>query len=102
MKRKQASRLFGNQFIRFLAAGGTAALANFGSRFLISEFLAFEYAVVLVFFIGLGTGYLLSRSPRYERSYFSVMETEADRPTSHDRLFADECIPIQVVGVDPV
>lgn len=57
-----------NQFVRFLAAGGTAAVANFGSRFFFSEFVAFEYAVVLAFFFGLGTGYLLSRTYVFARS----------------------------------
>jgi len=51
-----------NQFSRFLAAGGIAASANFGSRFLFSEFVAFEAAVVLAFMVGLATGFLLSRA----------------------------------------
>ena len=38
-----------------------AALANFGSRFLFSEFMSFEYAVTAAFFVGLGTGFLLAR-----------------------------------------
>jgi putative flippase GtrA len=49
------------QFSRFLLAGGLAALANFGSRFLFSAWLEFEYAVILAFFVGLTTGFLLSR-----------------------------------------
>jgi putative flippase GtrA len=60
------------QFVRFLAAGGTAALANFGSRFLFSEFMAFEYAVVLAFFVGLGTGFILSRSYVFAPSQHAV------------------------------
>ncbi len=49
------------QFPRFLVAGGVAALANFGSRFVFSEFVSFELAVTLAFFVGLGSGFLLSR-----------------------------------------
>ena len=49
------------QFARFLAAGGTAALMNFGSRFLFSEFMSFGYAVVCAFCVGLASGFLLSR-----------------------------------------
>jgi putative flippase GtrA len=60
------------QFVRLLAAGGTAALANFGSRFLFSEFMAFEYAVVLAFFVGLGTGFILSRSYVFAPSQHAV------------------------------
>lgn len=55
------SRSFSHQFPRFLVSGGLAALANFGSRFLFSEFMAFEYAVTAAFFVGLGTGFLLAR-----------------------------------------
>jgi putative flippase GtrA len=51
----------GRQFPRFLAAGGLAALANFGSRFLFSQFVSFELAVVLAFCVGLATGFLLNK-----------------------------------------
>ena len=60
------------RFVRFLAAGGLAALANFGSRFVFSEFLRFEYAVVLAFIVGLGTGFVLSRTFVFARSRHSV------------------------------
>ena len=55
--RHQVSR----QFPRFLVAGGLAALANFGSRFGFSAFMPFEWAVVCAFFIGLASGFLLSK-----------------------------------------
>jgi len=64
--------LLAKQFIRFLAAGGTAALANIGSRFLFSEFVAFELAVVLAFFVGLGTGFVLSKTFVFARSQRAV------------------------------
>lgn len=72
MIRSATTELLDRQFVRFLAAGGTAALANFGSRFLISEFMAFEYAVVLAFFVGLGTGYVLSRTFVFAPSQHAV------------------------------
>ncbi len=72
MIRSTFTALLANQFARFLAAGGAAALANFGSRFLFSEFMAFEYAVVLAFFVGLGSGYLLSRTYVFARSMHPV------------------------------
>jgi putative flippase GtrA len=53
--------LFGTRFIRFLLAGGLAALINFGSRFLYNLFFNFSTAVVLAFFTGLTAGYLLNK-----------------------------------------
>ena len=64
--------VLGRQFNRFLLAGGLAALANFGSRFVFSQWVAFEYAVVLAFFVGLTTGFLLSRRFVFARSSNSL------------------------------
>ena len=60
------------QFPRFLLSGGVAALANFGSRFLFSEFMSFEYAVTAAFFVGLGTGFLLARKFVFHKSANSL------------------------------
>jgi putative flippase GtrA len=60
--------LLASQFSRFLAAGGVAAAANFGSRFLFSEFMAFESAVIYAFLVGLISGFLLSRTYVFKRS----------------------------------
>jgi putative flippase GtrA len=49
------------EWLRFLAAGGAAAVLNFGSRLLFSLYLSFEIAVVLAFCVGLASGFLLSR-----------------------------------------
>jgi putative flippase GtrA len=49
------------QFWRFLVAGGAAAAANFGSRFLFSQWLRYEWAIVLAFFVGLTLGFSLMR-----------------------------------------
>lgn len=49
------------RFTRFLAAGGLAALINFGSRFVFSLWFPFEVAVVLAFICGLVSGFLLIR-----------------------------------------
>lgn len=49
------------QFTRYLLAGGVAAAANIGSRFLFSLWLPFEAAVCAAFTIGLVTGFLLMR-----------------------------------------
>lgn len=49
------------QFLRFLAAGGAAATANFGSRFLFSLWVPYEWAIVLAFLVGLTVGFVLMR-----------------------------------------
>jgi putative flippase GtrA len=48
-------------FIRFLAAGGLAAVVNFGSRFLFDVFVPFSVAIVLAFVCGLTAGFLLNK-----------------------------------------
>lgn len=69
---KQAAALQHNQFVRFVCAGGVAAAANFGSRFLYHSFWSFEIAVVLAFFTGLTMGYLLSRFFVFDRGRHSA------------------------------
>jgi putative flippase GtrA len=49
------------QFWRFLAAGGVAAAANFGSRFIFSLWVRYEWAIVLAFLVGLTAGFWLMR-----------------------------------------
>jgi putative flippase GtrA len=49
------------QFWRFLVAGGAAAAANFGSRFLFSQWVRYEWAIVLAFLVGLTLGFSLMR-----------------------------------------
>lgn len=51
----------GRQFSLYLLAGGLAALANWGSRFVFSRWLPFEAAVLAAFCVGLCTGFLLMR-----------------------------------------
>jgi putative flippase GtrA len=56
------------QLPRFLLAGGTAALMNFGSRLLFSLCMGFEYAVVCAFFVGLTSGFVLSKRFVFDNS----------------------------------
>jgi putative flippase GtrA len=49
------------QFLLFLASGGFAAAMNWGSRFLFSLWMPFEFAVVLAFGVGLVSGFVLMR-----------------------------------------
>lgn len=49
------------RFVRFLAAGGIAAAANFLSRIALSEVMAYVPAIVLAYCIGMLTAFLLNR-----------------------------------------
>lgn len=49
------------QFARFVALGGVAAAVNFGSRFLYSIAVPFEYAVVGAYLTAMIVGFLLFR-----------------------------------------
>ena len=49
------------QVVRYLLAGGVAALANYGSRFVLNVWMPFEPAVVLAYLVGMGTGFVLMR-----------------------------------------
>ena len=50
------------RFLGFLVAGGIAAAANWGSRFLFSRWVSFEWAVVLAYAVGMITAFVLMRS----------------------------------------
>ena len=50
------------QFLSFVLAGGIAAAANWGSRFLFSRWVSFEWAVVLAYAVGMATAFVLMRS----------------------------------------
>ncbi len=54
--------MISRQFVGFLAAGGTAALANFGSRILLSHWLHYVPAIVLAYCIGMVTAFVLNRA----------------------------------------
>lgn len=50
------------RFVRFLAAGGIAAAANFLSRIALSEVMAYIPAIVVAYCIGMLTAFLLNRA----------------------------------------
>lgn len=49
------------QFLRFVAAGGVAAAANYGSRFVFSQVVSYPVAIILAFLVGLAVGFALMR-----------------------------------------
>ena len=49
------------QFLRFALAGGLAALANFGSRFVFSLWLPYAAAIVAAYVVGMVVAFVLMR-----------------------------------------
>ena len=66
--------LLGNRLIRFLLAGGLAALINFGSRFFYKKFVDFSIAVMLALLTGLTTAYILNKLFVFTSSGNSVVQ----------------------------
>jgi putative flippase GtrA len=56
------------RFARFVAVGGVAAAANFGSRIVFDHWTGFMTAVVLAFFVGLTTAFVLNRAWVFART----------------------------------
>ena len=56
------------QFMRFLLAGGMAAGANFGSRFVFSIFFSYGTAVFLAYLVGMLVAFLLMRGHVFNAS----------------------------------
>ena len=54
------------QFVRFLFAGGIAAGANYGSRFLFSRWVGYEFAIVLAYLVGMFVAFVLMRGHVFE------------------------------------
>lgn len=49
------------QFIRFIIAGGVAAGANYGSRFLFNTYFSYSLSVFLAYLVGMLVAFLLMR-----------------------------------------
>ena len=56
------------EFLRFLLAGGIAAAANFGSRFIFSNFFSYSVAVFLAYLVGMLVAFLLMRGHVFNAS----------------------------------
>ncbi|PIJ49278.1 hypothetical protein BL250_12810 [Erwinia sp. OLTSP20] len=57
------------QFLRFLIAGGIAAGANFGSRFVFSMFVSYGFAVFFAYLVGMLVAFLLMRGHVFNASH---------------------------------
>jgi putative flippase GtrA len=53
--------LLSSQFVRFLFAGGIAACVNFCSRIVLNEWMPYAVAIVLAYFLGMITAFVINR-----------------------------------------
>ena len=49
------------QFLRFLVAGGIAAVSNYGSRFIYNQWTSYEIAIILAYLTGMIVAFVLMR-----------------------------------------
>jgi putative flippase GtrA len=49
------------QFLSFLVAGGIAAMANFGSRIVLNQWMPYIPAIIIAYIIGMVTAFVLNR-----------------------------------------
>jgi len=63
---------FSKQFIVFLITGGTAALVNFGSRFVYNQWVSFSTAVILAYITGMITAFVLAKVFVFKESQQSI------------------------------
>jgi putative flippase GtrA len=61
-------RLARSRFLRFLVAGGIAAIVNLASRIALSSLLSFRWAVTVAYLFGMITAWILARLFVFEDS----------------------------------
>ncbi|MFC5582591.1 GtrA family protein [Rhodanobacter terrae] len=54
--------MMSRQFIKFLVTGGVAAIANFGSRIVLSHWMPYVPSIIIAFCIGLISAFVLNRA----------------------------------------
>ena len=57
-----------SQFLLFVLSGGIAAGANFGSRFIFSNFFAYGIAIILAYLVGMLVAFILMREHVFKAS----------------------------------
>lgn len=57
-----------SEIFKFVVVGGVSALLNWTSRFVFSKWLSYELSIVLAFFIGLTSGFLLMKIFVFQKS----------------------------------
>jgi len=61
-------QLFTPEFVKFMLVGGFAAVVNFLSRILFSDWMDFRWAVLFAYLVGMVTAYLMSKLFVFESS----------------------------------
>ncbi|WP_410209781.1 GtrA family protein [Aquirhabdus sp.] len=59
--KKTLAFFFQPRFLKFLLAGGVAAAANYGSRFIFNIWVSYEQAIVLAYLVGMVVAFILMR-----------------------------------------
>ncbi len=85
-----------NQFVSFMVVGGIAAAVNIASRILFSLAVSYEVAIVLAFFCGLVTGFLLNRAFVFRSAIGGNTSRQAVRFTLVNLL---ALVQVWVIGV---
>ncbi len=65
-------QFFSKQFIRFLIAGGIAAIINFLSRIFYNQYCSFSAAIIFAYLTGMVTAFILTRIFVFKSSTQSV------------------------------
>lgn len=74
---KSMSSLFTPQFIRFILAGGVAAIANFVSRLLFNQWVTYEQAIILAYLVGMLVAFILMRKHVFTNSIKKTLLSQA-------------------------
>ena len=91
------------QFLKFLVAGGVAAVANFSSRIALSHWMPYIPAIIAAYLIGMVTAFVLNRlfvfegavnSLRSQAGWFTLVNLAAVAQTlAISLLLADHLLP---------
>ncbi len=85
--------MISGRFMKFVIAGGLAALANFSSRILLSTLFPYVVAIILAYGIGMVTAFILVRLFVFERS---------DNPLHHQAFWftlVNFAAVLQTIGI---
>ena len=70
-------QFWSRQFLAFLLTGGIAAVFNFGSRIIYSQWLDFSSAVILAYVTGMITAFVLAKAFVFKESLQTVHRSAA-------------------------
>ncbi len=99
------------QFVKFVIAGGIAAVVNFGSRIVLSRWMPYVPAIVVAYCIGMLTAFIINklfvfqdsdRGLHHQVSWFIAVNVAAVVQTVLiSVLFADYLFPLANMGWHP-